>query len=219
MKYYILDYVSTSKGESGESCKSLYNLDDACDNCGTGSKLIGNLITKRTPKFNCDFFATLDCDFLVSTDLFNFLIDKEIKIKTLKKAYDTKKKETIFYHLYTEKSFPKSLPTSKGLIIERQCPICKRNGYFSDVKIGDNRKGISTIITPVKLIYENIEKDFLESSDLFITWEHLGLSNIKAEAMKVIRYARPMLIISEKVKIAFEEYKVKDAKFEEIIML
>lgn len=218
MKYYVIEYHAKPKGESGESCKSIYNLEDACKNCGTGAKLVGNLISKGLAKIHTDFFQTLDWDFLISEQLYKFLLSQGVQIANLRKVLDSKKNELSFYHLYTELDFPESLPSSEGLVTERQCPICKKNGYFCDAKIGDATKGIPTIITPLRLKYEGISKEFLASSELFNTWEHLGLSNLKAEGTKVIRYARPMLIVSERVKKAFEEYGVKNAVFEEVII-
>ena len=218
MKYYVIEYHAKPKGESGESCKSIYNLEDACKNCGTGAKLLGNLTSKGLTKINTDFFQTLDWDFLISEQLYKFLRSKGVQITNLKKVLDSKKNELQFYHLYTEATFPRSLPSSEGLVTERQCPVCKSNGYFADAKIGDATKGISTVIAPLRLKYQGISKEFLASSELFNTWEHLGLSNIKAEGTKVIRYARPMLIVSESIKHAFEEYGVKNAVFEEVLI-
>jgi hypothetical protein len=218
MKFYVIDYIAKSKGESGESCKSTYDLNGTCEHCGTPLKLIAPLITKGLSKINCDFFATLDGDFLISEELYRFLSGKGVRVHELRKVVDSRKREIPYYHLYTELNFPKSLPTSEGLVTERQCPVCKRNGYFCDAKIGNAAMGIPTIITPLKLKYKGISQNFLASSDLFHTWEHLGISNLKAEGIKVIRYARPMLIVSEKIKTAFEEYGVKDAKFEEVII-
>jgi len=218
MKYYVIEYHAKPKGESGESCKSIYNLEDACKNCGTGAKLVGNLISKGLTKINTDFFQTLDWDFLISEQLHKFLLSKGVQLNNLKKVIDSRKNELPFYHLYTVANFPKFMPSSEGLVTERQCPICKSNGYFSDTKIGDVAKGIPTVSTPLILKYEGISSGFIVSSELFNTWEHLGLSNLKAEGTKVIRYARPMLIVSESIKNAFEEYGVKNAVFKEVII-
>ena len=219
MKYFVIKYYARPRGESGESCKSTYYLEDACKNCGTGAKLVGNLNCKGLTKVNIDFFETLDSDFLISENLYKFLLSKSIKIAGLKKVIDPRKNELPLYHFYTELSFPKSLPFSEGLVTERQCPVCKSNGYYADAKIGNYKKGIPTVITPLKLMYKGINQDFLESSDLFNTWEHLGVSNLEAGPMKVVGYARPMLIVSERIKKAFEEFEVKNSKFEEVVIM
>lgn len=142
MKYFIVKYYARPRGESGESCKSNYNLEDACKNCGTGAKLVGNLNCKGLTKVSIDFFQTLDWDFLISDNLYKFLLSKGVQISNLKKVFDSKRNELPFYHLYTELNFPKSLPMSEGLVTEDQCPVCKRNGYFCDAKIGNAAMGI-----------------------------------------------------------------------------
>lgn len=218
MRYYVMEYHAKPKGYSGERCNSDYNLSEACKNCGTGAKLVGNLITKGITEAKISFFATTSGDFLISEELYKFLLSKGVKMTNLKKVIDSRKNELPFYHLYTEVTFPKYLPSSEGLVIERQCPVCKKNGYYCDAKIGDAAKGIPTIITPLRLRYQKISKTFLESSELFNTWEHLAVSNLKAEGTNVIRYARPMLIVSERIKLTFEEYGVKNVVFEEVLI-
>lgn len=217
MNYYIIDYINSPKGESGICCKSIYSLDNVCKHCGTGAKLISNLKTKGLSNVKSDFFSTLDKDFIISENLYQFLVSKGINLNFLRKVLDSRNKELSFYHINTEISFPKFSPTSVGLITEHQCPVCKRNGYYSDIIIG-NQKDTPNMIKQLKLIYQGISQEFLESSDIFNTWECLGVSNLKAEAMKVIRYAPPMLIVSERIKKAFEEYGVKNAVFEKVII-
>ncbi len=218
MRFYLIDYIEKPKGYSGERCNSTYDLSDACKNCGTGAKLVDRLITKGITEVKTSFFATMSDDFLISKELYKLLLSKGIKITNLKEVLDSKKNELPYYFFYAEADFPKSLSSSEGLITERQCLVCQKNGYFSDVKIGDAAKGIPTVITPLRLKYQGISKEFLESSELFNTWEHLGISNLKAEGTKVVRYARPMLIVSERIKAVFEEFGVKNAQFEEVII-
>lgn len=218
MKFYVLKYTANPKGYSGERCNSSYDVSNSCSNCRSGVKLIGNLITKGITNVRTSFFVTLSGDFLISQELYDFMSGKGLRIKELRIVVDYKKKELPYYHLYTEQVFPKFLQNSEGLIIENQCPICHRNGYFSDVKIGDNKKNIPTVITPLVLRYTEIPLNFLESSEFFSTWEYLGLSNLKVEGIKIVRYARPMMIVSERIKLAFEEFGVKNAKFEEVII-
>lgn len=217
MKYFIIKYRAAPKGESGELCGSKYDLSDACKNCGTGAKLVGNLICRGLSQVKNDFFQTVDRDFLISERLYEFLLSKGIKLGNLKKVLDTKRRELPFYHLYTELIFPRFLPESEGVKVDkkRQCSVCKRDGHFSDVIV----KPGETILIPYKLKYKGISKDFLESSDIFFTWECFGLSNLKPSEMRDIRYARPMLIVSERIKEAFEEFKVKKACFEDVIIM
>jgi hypothetical protein len=215
MNYFILDYIRAPKGQSGEPYKSPYSLDKACKVCGTGAILEGNLKTVGLAKVKKDFFVTLDDDYIISEKLYTSLIKDEIKIVELKKIVDYKNHELPFYHLYTNYIFP---PASRknGLEIEGQCPACKKNGYFNKVIIGD--VGVPTIVFPYDIGYESIDRDFLEQSDFFFTWECTGLSNLKAHDNYVVRYARPLLIVSDKFKLILEKYKIKGLKFEEIFI-
>jgi hypothetical protein len=219
MKYYKITYTGSPKGESGESCRTLYNLDEACQYCGTGARLIGSLVCRGLKNVTKDFFLTQDWDFLISEKFFTFLSLRGALLGDLKKVTNSKKEELPYYHLYTEFSLPKSLQSSEGLLIDRQCTKCKRNGYFNDHKIIKTPDHITTEAIPLKLKYDLSIKESMGSSDLFRTWEHFGLSNIKNEGIKVIRYARPLLVVSERLKSYFSEFGIKQTEFEEIFFV
>ena len=85
----------------------------------------------------------------------------------------------------------------KGLKIEDQCDVCKHNGYFNEAIIGNIKLGIPTVVKPVELFYNNVDAGFLKQSEVFLSWEHMGKSNLVAHDKYVVRYARPLLIVSE----------------------
>lgn len=216
MEYYKITYTGSPKGESGESCRSPYNLDTACQYCGTGAKLIDSLICRGLKNVTKDFFLTQDWDFLVSEKFFNFLSQRGTLLGELKKVTDSKKEELPYYHLYTEFSLPRSLQSSEGLLIDRQCTKCKRDGYFNKHTLIKTPDNVTTEVIPLKLKYDLSIKESMCSSDLFRTWEHFGLSNIKNEGIRVVRYARPLLVVSEQLKSYFSEFGIKQTEFEEI---
>lgn len=218
MKYYILTYIGKPIGESGESCKTSYNFDNACNICGTGAQVMGSLRTKGINKERKEhFFLTLDDDEIISEELYALLKKSRIKIENLKKIVDFRNNELDFYHLKTDFYFPKA-KRIEGLIIENQCCFCNKNGYFVDAIIGDLEKNIPTKIIPLKVYYSNIDKNLLNQSDIFYTWEHLGLSNRKIERGIIVRYARSLLIISERLKDLLNENKIKYLHFDQIIV-
>jgi len=53
---------------------------------------------------------------------------------------------------------------------------------------------------------------------IVFTWECTGLSNLTAHDVFVVRYARPLLVISEKFKESLDKYEIKGLKFEEIFI-
>lgn len=217
MKYYIIGYKKAPIGESGESCNSKYDFQNACPVCGTGAELVGKLKTKGLTKVKNDFFLTLDTDYIISENLYNKLVEKKIKLGLLQNVLDYRNNDLPFYHLYTNIYFPMS-NKKNGLIIENQCRICKRNGHFNKVIIGDTEIKIPTEVIPIDLQYSISDLSFLNHSDIFYTWECMGLSNKEVLGNKVERYARPLLIVSERIKNAFEEFKLKNVVFEPILI-
>lgn len=216
MMFYIVNYNGSSKGQSGENIASnKYDLSSACVRCGTGAKLIGSLYVKGINKVNLDFFETINGDVIISEKLYDFLILSKIKLPKLFKVKDKNENGLAFYYLNPDLSFPKSLPESDGLIIDDQCVLCKKDGYYNDVVIGDLEKGIDTFVKPINL-YFNYNQSLFSQSDVFNSWEHFGKSNLVNEGNLVIRYARPLLLCSEKFKNVISQFKVKNVEFEEL---
>lgn len=217
-KFYVLGCNSLPKGDSGESIGGKYDLSSACSYCGTKARLIGSLYTKGIQKIQRDFFYTLSNDCIISEDLFRKLIFSQINLGNSSQVVDQRGNALPYYHLNPSFYFPKALAASTGLITDKQCPLCKQDGFFSDVIVGNFEKNIPTYVTPIELHYDEIPEDFLNQSDVFNSWEHLGRSNLIAEKNKVIGYARPLLIVSEKLRVAFEEEKIKDVSFSPVFI-
>jgi hypothetical protein len=213
MKYYILSYKRAPIGESGEPCHSTYELTSACTTCGTGAILVGNLRVKGLSKVNKELFETLDEDCIISKKLYEALLENEINLGTLLNIVDHRGNDLPFFHLYTIKHLPQT--KSNDFEIEGQCPTCKRNGFFTKVVISTDDQ-TPTKIFPYNLHYSADVLNVLQKQDFIFTWECMGLSNLKACDKYVVRYARPLLIISEKFKIALEILKIKGIEFEEV---
>ncbi|HEY9047590.1 MAG TPA: hypothetical protein VIN08_16905 [Ohtaekwangia sp.] len=216
MKYYILSHRSVHKGQSGEGMGSTYDLSNACKSCGTGAVLIGKLYTKGLKNATNDCLYTLDGDNIISKKLYETIIKNGAIVNDVSLVSDGKGQELPLFCVNPKLSFPRMQPFSQGLTIEGQCPVCKQNDFFNDVIIGNLEKGIQTYIVPLKFHYNGVDSNFLNQSDIFHTWECMGLSNIKAEGNRVIRYARPLLIVSERIKEVFENFKIKKVLFDEI---
>lgn len=217
MEYFVLFYTKAPIGEGGELYGSTYDLSHSCKICGTGAVLKGALRTISLNKISRDFFETLDGDFLVSECLYNCLKEEGVEIGELNKIVNFKNIELPFYHLYSTLTLP---PATKkdGFTVEGQCPECKRNGYFCTAIFGPLGSNIPTKILPYDLHYQPFDMDIFNQADFAFTWECIGLSNLKAHGDFVVRYARPLLVVSEKFKLTLEKLKIKGLKFEQIII-
>ena len=219
-KFYLVINNGKFIGDSGEGLGTVYNMDNACKQCGTGYRLVGNLQVKGVNTNNL-FFDTIARDFIISESLYQALMASFIKVGNLLRVIDYKTNHELpFYYFKPEASFPKMLPESEGITTEGQCPLCKQNGFFDQGITIKNPAGEPEGIKwiPRKYKYSISDKNFLEQSDIFNTWEHFGYSNVVASGNRVVRYARPLLIVSENVKRVFESQVVKNSLFEEIFI-
>ena len=217
MRYYIITYNKRPLGESGESCSTNYDLSKACIDCGTGATLSGNLRAKGLSNINKEFFETIDGDFLISQNIYG-LLRKNFKDFKLTRVIDSQNNYIDYYHFISTITLPKFNNNSIGFVIEEQCQTCKRNGYFSDAKIGDIKKNIPTVVHPYVLRYKYNNFEKYKDEPILNTWECLGISNRGPSNKSNIRYARPLLIVNEKIKDIFNREKLSGILYEQIII-
>lgn len=216
MKYYRLNYVKREVGESGEYCGTKYSFNEACPLCGTGAEIEGNLYAKKLPK-NKQFFKTLDSDFLMSEELYVSALNNDIDLNKLKQVKKRNGDFLGYYHLKSHIYLPKA-KKHQGLIIEDQCGLCKRNGYFNKLILGDLKRNIPSLVPPVELSYKKEDIEKLERYAVYNTWECMGLSNKIEYDNYIIRYARPMLVINDNFYKFLTEKKVKGLEFTPIYL-
>ena len=217
MSHFIISYKKRPLGESGESCESDYDLSKACFYCGTGAELMGNLKVKGFSSIKKDFFETLDGDYIISARLHN-LIKEHFNYLNLSQVIDSRNNPLDFYNFTQNVTLPKIKKDSAGFVIDKQCQSCKRNGYFTHAEIGDLEKNIPTIINPYIFKYDKKDLEKHKSDLILNTWECFGLSNKNTTGKYVIRYARPLTIVSEKIKDIFDREKLNDIEYEQIII-
>ena len=210
MNYYIIIYAGSTPGESGSCCKTEYSFENACDVCGTGAEVKGNLKIRGISKTKRDYFETISGDIIISKDLKERITNKLPDFK-VEQVVDTKNQPLDFYHLYTNLTLPKFKTSSTGYTTENQCPSCERDGYFCDAIIG-----WPTIVKPYDFRYDC--KDLKELSDTVVltTWECFGNSNKAAKGNRVVGFARPLTVVREDLKEILESEKIRNLHFEQI---
>lgn len=212
MKYYILSYNQAPIGDSHDS-KLEYDFIDACNHCGTGAMLVGRLKLLGINKLKRDFFETYVGDYIISEKLFMYFKSKNLISGEFQKIIDSRNSELQYYHLYTNFILPPAIKKD-GLVIENQCPVCKRNGFFNKL----SKQNEKTIVVPSGIVYSTNQINEMGNHHFFFTWECFGYSNLVAYGNNVIGFARPLLIVSEKFKNAMEDFKVKGAEFEPVVI-
>lgn len=207
MKYFILCYREAPVGDSHDS-KLEYDFTNACHECGTGARLVGNLKLIGINKLKKDFFETYMGDYVLSERLLNFLKTKNIISEELKNVCNSKNMEQPYYHLYTNVTLPPAIK-KEGLATDDQCPICKRNGFFSKL----SKQNGKTTVLPSGIVYSTSQISKMGSHHFFLTWECFGYSNPVAHGNNEVGFARPLIVVSECFKNAIEDFKVKGVEF------
>ncbi|NDK55414.1 hypothetical protein [Pontibacter fetidus] len=211
-KYYIITYRGSTSGESGEQCGTDYIFDNACVVCGTGAELKGTLKVRGITKTKKNLFETVNGDCLISKSLKESIVEKLPNLR-LEQVVDKKNQSIDFYHLYTRLNLPKFKETSTGYVTEDQCPVCMRNGFYNDVTIGN-----PTIVKPLAFTYNYEDLVLISNAIILKTWECRGLSNKVKSGNKVVRFARPWIVVREDLKEVLESEKIKNIHFEQIII-
>lgn len=218
MQYYIIQYNNRPLGESGEPCKSDYDFSTACNTCGTGAVLSGNLKVKGFSKINMDFFETLDGDYIISKRLYSKIRDS-FKDLALLNVIGMRNKVLIdYFHFTSQIVLPRFQQKSSGLVIEKQCPECMRNGFHNHAIIGDINKNIPTIVSPLNFIYKKCDFENVENSMILKTWECAGLSNKLPGGNFVIRYARPWIIVNQQIRDLLDQEKISSIEYENVVI-
>ncbi|MEI7597431.1 MAG: hypothetical protein WCK02_16905 [Bacteroidota bacterium] len=214
MDYYLLTYRGSLKGDSGEAVNAKYDLTNACPKCGTGAVLIGNLPI-RTPDKK-EFYETFVGDLIISNRIVDEFKSTGIKIDHLKQIVHYKSFEPLpFYHLVSNVNLPKMTSESKGYEISSdQCKFCKRDG-FSDVLIWRMPDSPNICMTS-QYDYRIEDETILQTSDIFQTWECFGRSWLQSIGDLKYHYARPRIIVKQRIKDIFERLKIKFADFERV---
>lgn len=214
---YLFILRRAPHGEGGPRYGTKFDLNTACDTCGTGAKQIGPLLLKNTeiPK-NKDIIETLDHELLVSLKLKKLFEEKKVKGIQFKKALNYRDSKPLeYWQLEPQYTLPPLSQENRGIITENQCLKCKKDGFFDTVK------------EKQKYVYLSLHKSLLQKADIFNTLENFGNSNLIEDPpnppgtfkpRRIVHFAKPRIILNNKAKQLFEESKIKGIEFEKVII-
>jgi hypothetical protein len=199
----VLRVVRAENGYGGPRYGTGFDLDDACPQCGTGARPVGDVFLKASdiPK-KADVFQTLDGEYIVSDRVREELTKAGITGAELHGVRAARKDERLpWSQLVAPFELPPFDPeTTGGVVRQDPCPHCERDGYFGTAK------------SPLELRYTFGADSLEEVPDLASTWEHFGLSKL-AEPFEESVFAQPLLLVKPRVIGLLQKLKVRQLEF------
>jgi hypothetical protein len=198
--------VEREHGYGGPTYGTEFSLDDACPECGTGARPVGDVILKASdvPKRG-DTFMTLDGEFFVSDRLRERFEDEGFTGVEFHDVRAARSGDPLpWSRLLSSHTLPQvNAETTGGLRREDPCPVCNRDGYYGTAK------------SPLELHYSLTADELEELPDLSYTWEHFGKS-VRREPFTESKFAQPLLIASPRVVETLPGLKIRGLLFDPV---
>jgi hypothetical protein len=185
----------------GVSSGTAYSLESACPACGTGAAQVGPL---RLPRFDApraEIFSTLDDEVLVAPPLAARL--REAGVRSLGPVIGASSDAPLpFEQLLPEGVLPRFSPETTGVVRERPCPVCDRDGHFGVPRV------------PLQLAYAALPTALLERHVL-ATFERFGNSRLRTPLRDSV-FAAPVYVVSSRVADVLRTAGARAAGFEPV---
>jgi hypothetical protein len=171
-----------------------YSMEKACPKCGTGADQLGPL---RLPRFRppaSETFLTLDNEVLVGLRLGDRL--REAGVMCLGDVLDAKSGASLdVLQLRPQVTLPPFGPETRGVVRERPCPVCGRDGYY----------GVPH--EPYRLCYATLDES-LASKDVLATHERFGTSVLRQPFSESV-FAAPVLVVGSRVAAVLKAERLR----------
>lgn len=192
---------TAEKGRGGPTYGTQYDLSQACPQCGTGAIQTSPLILDpaEIPKGGA-IFQTFQHEVLVSPALAQTLRETEVTGLTLDEVRAKSGATLPWVQLLSTTELPPMAPATEGILRERPCPNCGRDGHFDNAK------------EPLQIFYPASQVTPHSLPDVVHTYECFGLSRLR-EPFEQSRFANPLLLVKPKVYDVFKRQKVRGLEF------
>lgn len=179
--------------EGGVKWGTVHDLSSGCAACGTGSRQASALFV------NGEQLATLEGHRAASTHHWHVLLDERLASElehsgvsglVFHNVYavmgDGRQVKLRFRQMGAGRVLPPMSPRSSGVERARVCPVCNRNGYFTNTQEELPR-----------FVYR--AADVRSAEDVAASWENVGFARLAAE-LKDSLLSRPWMLVTPRVR-------------------
>lgn len=190
------------RGVGGPKHGTEFDLTGACDECGSGARQASALVLdeREAPKRG-PVVETLTSEVLVSGPLKRAIEELSPRGLELRDVLGRQSGQPLdFSQLIPTGELPRMDSRTKGIVRERPCPRCDRDGYFE------------TMAQPLVIRYS---ADVVLNADAYFTYESFGNSQIKTPFVES-HFARPLILVSQRIHDVFVAARVPSVSFEPV---
>lgn len=203
----VLQVTRAPRGEGGPRHGTSYDMASACPACGTGAEQLTPLRlwpSDVTATGRATALQTLDREILLSAPVALVLTRAGVEGSELVQAESPRGSALPWVQLRPRRSLPAMDPLTRGVLVESQCPACRRDGHF----------GSSTI--PMEIVYRGIDVAALPS--ILRSWECFGNSVVREPFARSV-LAHPLILVKPLVMEALKGVKVRGLAFTPVRVL
>jgi hypothetical protein len=175
-----------------------YDMSGACPACGTGGRQTSAVFVDGEDLAEMEgqrAGATLFFHLLVADGIAEELERIGAKGLSFRGVYalmpDKRQVKLRWKQVCAEKTLPPMSPRTTGLVRDRACGVCGRNGYFQN-----------TQEEPTRIVYR--EADLRDADDVNMTWENLGYAILEPELRESL-LSYPWMLVTPKVRRVFRD--------------
>lgn len=174
-----------------------YDLSGACQACGTGGQQTSAMFVDGERLWDLEGHragATYHEHVLVDDGLAAALEDTGATGLSFRPVYavmpDKRELKIPWKQMCAARTLPPMSPRTTGLVRERACEVCNRNGYFR------------TNEAPTRIVYE--ASGLREADDVNLSWENYWFAILEPE-LKDSVLSRPWMLVTPKVRRVFRD--------------
>ena len=169
-------------------------MEKACPKCGTGADQVGPLRLRRFRPPTSDVFLTLDSEVLVGPRLGDRL--REAGVMCLGDVVDAKSGASLdVWQLLPQVTLPPFGRDTRGVVRERPCPVCERDGYY----------GVPH--EPYRFCYAPLDESLAEK-DVLVTHERFGTSVLRQPFSESV-FAAAVFVVGSRVAAVLKAERLR----------
>jgi hypothetical protein len=182
--------------------RAQFDFSSACQRCGTGTVQTSPLrIPKSRLPRQAKMCKTDGGQYLVSSMLANALREAAFTGIQLRQVEGDRKGESLDWHeIIAAHELPAMAAETSGLLHERSCAECRRDGFFCKLE------------EPLEPVYSSTDVDVATLPDFAVTRERFGWSHIEPDFGESW-FAPPRLVVSSRVFTLLRQQGVRKVDY------